>query len=94
MTKNESGDSSDEFRDEDQSQKHGILQRIKTQRISHRIKQDPNVDQLLLKRTSFSIQGRPLQVAKQPKSPKSMMATPVPVRTYGPLEGLLEISSM
>lgn len=52
------------------------------------------VDGPMLERTSLSIQGRPLQVATQPKSPKSTMAAPVPVSTYGPLEGLLEISSM
>lgn len=58
MTKNESGDSGDEFRHEDQSQKHGVLQRIKGQRISHRLKRKvQNVDQLLLERTSFNIQG-------------------------------------
>lgn len=39
MAKNESGDSGDEFGHEDQSQKHGVLQRIEGERISHRIKQ-------------------------------------------------------
>lgn len=46
------------------------------------------------RQTIFNIQGRPLQVAKQPNSPNRTMATPVPVRTYGALEGLLDISSM
>lgn len=44
--------------------------------------------------TSLSIQGRPLQVAKQPNSPNRTMAAPVPASTYGALEGPPEISSM
>lgn len=35
--------------------------------------------------TSFNIHGLPLQVAKQPNSPKTMMVVPVPMRTYGAL---------
>lgn len=35
--------------------------------------------------TSLSIHGLPRHVAKQPNRPKMMMATPVPMRTYGTL---------
>lgn len=44
--------------------------------------------------TSFSIHGLPLQVAKHPNRPKTMMTVPVPMRTYGALVELSAIKEM
>lgn len=44
--------------------------------------------------TSFSIHGLPLQVAKQPNSPKTIMVVPVPMRTYGALVEFSAIREM
>lgn len=44
--------------------------------------------------TSFSIHGLPLQVAKHPNRPKTMMTVPVPMRTYGALVELSAIREM
>lgn len=41
--------------------------------------------------TSFSIHGLPLQVAKHPNRPKTIMTIPVPMRTYG---ALVELSAI
>jgi len=46
----------------------------------------------ILQRTSFSIHGLPRQVAKQPNNPKIMIMAPVPMRTYGALVPLSELS--
>lgn len=42
----------------------------------------------------MSIHGLPLQVAKQPNSPKTMMVVPVPMRTYGALVEFSAIREM
>lgn len=49
---------------------------------------------LLQPLTSFSIHGLPLQVAKHPNRPKTMMTVPVPMRTYGALVELSAIREM
>lgn len=110
VTKHKSGDPSHELGEEDEREKHGVLHgdsRAKhgiqgptatsnTPR-SHHSSPPPHhhpSSSLPQPLTSFSIHGLPLQVAKHPNRPKTMMTVPVPMRTYGALVELSAIREM